>query len=125
MMSKPKVGSLFSGIGGIDLGFEQAGFEVVWANDMDAAACKTYRHNFPNTHLIEGDVRDIDPCTLSDIDVLIAGFPCQPFSIIGAKEGFNHETQGTLFFEIERILKDKKPSAQGEGFKRNEFLSLT
>ena len=52
MISKPKVGSLFSGIGGIDLGFEQAGFEVVWANDMDAAACKTYRHNFPNIHLI-------------------------------------------------------------------------
>jgi DNA (cytosine-5)-methyltransferase 1 len=52
MMSKPKVGSLFSGIGGIDLGFEQAGFEIAWANDVDAAACKTYRHNFPDIHLI-------------------------------------------------------------------------
>ncbi len=55
-----KVGSLFSWIGGIDHGFEQAGIEIAWANDMDPAACKTYRYNFPNTYLIEGDVRDID-----------------------------------------------------------------
>ena len=73
-MDKVMVGSLFSGIGGIDLGFEQAGFEIAWANDLDTAACKTYRNNFPNTVLIEGDVRNINPHTLSDIDVLIAGF---------------------------------------------------
>ena len=51
-----KVGSLFSGIGGIDLGFKQAGFEITWANEKDPAACKTYRHNFPDTNLIEGDI---------------------------------------------------------------------
>ena len=108
MMSKPKVGSLFSGIGGIDLGFKQAGFEIAWANDMDASACKTYRHNFPNTYLIEGDVRNIDPCTLPDIDVLTAGFPCQPFSIMGYRRGFK-DPRGNLFFEISRFIDIKRP----------------
>ena len=103
-----RVGSLFSGIGGIDLGFEQAGFEIGWANDMDASACKTYRHNFPNTQLIEGDVRDIDPRTLPDIDVLVAGFPCQPFSIMGYRRGFK-DPRGNLFFEISRFIDIKRP----------------
>ena len=103
-----QVGSLFSGIGGIDLGFEQAGFEIAWANDMDASACKTYRHNFPNTHLIESDVRDIDPRTLPDIDVLVAGFPCQPFSIMGYRRGFK-DPRGNLFFEISRFIDIKRP----------------
>lgn len=107
-MDKVKVGSLFSGIGGIDLGFEQAGFEIAWANDLDAAACKTYRNNFPNTILIEGDVRNIDPHTLSDIDVLIAGFPCQPFSVMGYRRGFN-DPRGNLFFEIVRFIDIKQP----------------
>ena len=108
MMSKPKVGSLFSGIGGIDLGFEQVGFDIVWANDIDAAACKTYRYNFPNTYLIEGDVRDVDPRTLPDIDVLVAGFPCQPFSIMGYRRGFK-DPRGNLFFEISRFIDLKRP----------------
>ena len=103
-----RVGSLFSGIGGIDLGFEQAGFEIAWANDMDASACKTYRHNFPNTQLIEGDVLDIDPRTLPDIDVLVAGFPCQPFSIMGYRRGFK-DPRGNLFFEISRFIDIKRP----------------
>ena len=55
-----KVGSLFAGIGGIDLAFEQAGFKIAWANEIDSDACKTYRHNFPNTKLIEGDIRSLD-----------------------------------------------------------------
>lgn len=103
-----KIGSLFSGIGGLDLGFEQAGFEIAWANEIDSAACKTYRYNFPNTHLIEGDVRDIDPCTLPDIDVLTAGFPCQPFSIMGYRRGFK-DPRGNLFFEISRFIDIKRP----------------
>ena len=103
-----KVGSLFSGIGGIDLGFEQAGFEIAWANDIDADACKTYRYNFPQTHLIEGDVRDIDPHALPDVDVLVAGFPCQPFSIMGYRRGFK-DPRGNLFFEISRFIDIKRP----------------
>lgn len=109
-MDKVKVGSLFSGIGGIDLGFEQAGFEIAWANDLDAAACKTYRNNFPNTLLIKGDVRNIDPHTVSDIDVLIAGFPCQPFSVMGYRRGFS-DPRGNLFFEIAKFIDEKKPRA--------------
>ena len=103
-----RVGSLFSGIGGIDLGFEQAGFEIAWANDMDTAACKTYHYNFPNTQLIEGNVCNIDPCVLSDIDVLVAGFPCQPFSIMGYRRGFQ-DPRGNLFFEISRFIDIKRP----------------
>ena len=71
----PSVCSLFSGIGGIDLGFIQAGFDIVWANEMDAAACRTYRHNFPNTNLIEGDIKRIATSDIPDCDVLTAGFP--------------------------------------------------
>lgn len=107
-MDKVKVGSFFSGIGGIDLGFEQAGFEIAWANDFDAAACKTYRNNFPSIILIEDDVRNINPCALSDIDVLVAGFPCQPFSVMGYRRGFN-DPRGNLFFEIARFIDVKRP----------------
>ena len=103
-----KVGSLFSGIGGIDLGFEQAGFEIAWANEVDAAACKTYRHNFPNTLLIKGDIRNINPDDLPDIDVLVAGFPCQPFSVMGYQRGFK-DPRGNLFFEIARFIDAKTP----------------
>lgn len=103
-----KVGSLFSGIGGIDLGFEQAGFEIAWANEKDPAACKTYRHNFPDINLIEGDIQDLDPEKLDDIDVLVAGFPCQPFSVMGYQRGFK-DPRGNLFFEIARFVDVKRP----------------
>ena len=66
-----RVGSLFSGIGGIDLGFEQAGFNIAWAIEKDAAACKTYRFNFPNVNLIEKDIRNVIAETLEKIDVLV------------------------------------------------------
>ena len=103
-----RIGSLFSGIGGIDLGFEQAGFEIAWANDIDAEACKTYGYNFPNTHIIKGDVRDLNPRELPDVDMLIAGFPCQPFSIMGYRRGFK-DPRGNLFFEISRFIDIKRP----------------
>lgn len=103
-----KIGSLFAGIGGIDLGFEQAGFETVWANEIDADACKTYRQNFPNVHLIECDVRHLDVSTLPYVDVLTAGFPCQPFSVCGQQNGFN-DSRGNLFFEIMRIADALQP----------------
>ena len=104
----PSVCSLFSGIGGIDLGFIQAGFDIVWANEMDAAACRTYRHNFPNTNLIEGDIKRIATSEIPDCDVLTAGFPCQPFSIAGLQKGFK-DRDGNLFFEITRIIDAKRP----------------
>lgn len=83
-----KVGSLFSGIGGIDLGFAQARFEICWANEIDLDACKTYRLNFPSTRLIEGDIKDIEPCSLELVDVITAGFPCQSFSVCGNQKRF-------------------------------------
>lgn len=103
-----KVASLFSGIGGIDLGFQQAGFEIVWANEMDAAACRTYRYNFPNANLIEGDIKKISEDIIPDFEVLVAGFPCQPFSIAGLQKGFK-DRDGNLFFEITRIIEKKSP----------------
>ena len=104
-----KVCSLFSGIGGIDLGFQQAGFDIVWANEFDCDAAKTYRYNFGNSHLVESDIRSIDACTIPDFDVLVAGFPCQPFSSLGKKKGFE-DPRGSLFFEIARIVETKRPS---------------
>ena len=65
----PSVCSLFSGIGGIDLGFQQAGFDIVWANEIDCAACKTYRYNFENAPLVEGDIHKISAENIPDFDV--------------------------------------------------------
>ena len=97
------VGSLFSGIGGIDLGFQQAGFNVVWANEIDKDACKTYRLNFPSTTLIENDIRTVDANSLPKVDIITAGFPCQSFSVCGNQKGFC-DNRGNLFFEIMRIV---------------------
>ena len=103
------VGSLFSGIGGIDLGFMQAGFDIAWANEFDRDAAKTYRHNFGGEHLVERDIKSVKSEDIPDFDVLVAGFPCQPFSIAGKQKGFD-DPRGNLFFEIARIVKDKRPS---------------
>lgn len=104
----PDICSLYSGIGGIDLGFIQAGFDVVWANEIDSAACKTYRHNFKDDCLVEGDIRGISTKEIPDFDVLTAGFPCQPFSIAGLQKGFK-DRDGNHFFEITRIIDAKRP----------------
>ena len=103
-----KVCSLFSGIGGIDLAFQQAGFDIVWANEFDKDAATTYRHNFGNEQLVEKDIRRVNVDEIPDFDVLVAGFPCQPFSIMGFRKGFN-DPRGNLFFEIARIAEAKKP----------------
>ena len=100
---------LFAGIGGIRLGFESVGGNCVFSSEWDKLAAKTYAANFDETPA--GDITKIPSTDIPDFDILLGGFPCQPFSILGDKEGFNHETQGTLFFDIERILKDKKPPA--------------
>lgn len=100
---KMKVGSLFSGIGGIDIGFHNAGFEIAWANEIDKAACKTYKHNFADTKLIECDIKELEAKVLEKVDILTAGFPCQPFSIMGYQRGFKDQ-RGNLFFEILRFV---------------------
>lgn len=102
------VGSLFAGIGGIELGFEQSGFRILWANEMDSDACKTYQLNFPNVKLIEGDVRKIDTYALRPVDIITAGFPCQPFSVCGQKKGLQ-DNRGNLFFEIMRVVDVLQP----------------
>lgn len=110
MASEIRVGSMFAGIGGICLGFKQAGANVVWANEIDKDACKTYRANFGNEYLIECDIKAVPPETIPELDILTAGFPCQAFSIAGNREGFDDE-RGNLFFEIIRIMKAKMPKA--------------
>ena len=100
---------LFAGIGGIRLGFESVGGICVFSSEFDEDACKTYEANFGEHP--SGDITKIDANSIPDFDILLGGFPCQAFSIIGKKEGFANETCGTLFFDIERILKAKKPPA--------------
>ena len=100
---------LFAGIGGIRLGYQAQGGKCVFSSEWDSAAAKTYYANFGERPF--GDIQKINPKSIPDFDILLAGFPCQPFSIIGDKEGFKHETQGTLFFNIESILLAKKPKA--------------
>ena len=99
---------LFAGIGGIRLAFDSAGGKCVFASEWDQAAQKTYAANF--NHHPKGDIIQIPSSEIPDHDILTAGFPCQPFSIIGQGKGFA-DTRGTLFFEIERILRDKQPHA--------------
>lgn len=100
---------LFAGIGGIRLGFESAGGKCVFSSEFDEDACKTYEANFGEHPA--GDITKIAASDIPNFDILLAGFPCQAFSIIGKKEGFANETCGTLFFDIERILKEKRPPA--------------
>ncbi len=100
---------LFAGIGGIRLGFESVGGKCVFSSEFDEAACRTYEANFGEYP--SGDITKILASDIPDFDILLGGFPCQAFSIIGKKEGFENETCGTLFFEIERILKEKRPKA--------------
>lgn len=100
---------LFAGIGGIRLGFESVGGKCVFSSEIDETACKTYEANFGEHP--SGDITKIEAKDIPDFDILLGGFPCQAFSIIGKMEGFENETCGTLFFEIERILEEKKPKA--------------
>jgi len=104
---------LFAGIGGIRIGFEKAGFKTVFANDFDKQ-CKTiYDLNFKDSKLIVEDIKKIGIDDLPEFDFLLAGFPCQAFSIAGYREGFEDKKgRGNLFFDIEKILRKRKP----EGF---------
>lgn len=97
---------LFCGIGGIRIGMESQGFECVMSCDINVECQKTYKANFNEWPL--GDITKISEKDVPDHDILCAGFPCQPFSISGKKKGFE-DTRGTLFFDICRIIKEKKP----------------
>ena len=102
---------LFAGIGGFRIAMQNLGGKCVFSSEWDAAAQKTYLANFgdlPYGDITKPEIKDAIP---DGFDILCAGFPCQPFSIIGDKEGFQHMTQGNLFFDIETILRDKKPQA--------------
>ena len=99
--------SFFAGIGGTCLGFKQAGVNVIWANEYDKNACETYRNNIKNTKLIQEDIKNLDIDAIPKTDILIAGFPCQAFSLAGKKGGFNDE-RGKLFFNLLDIIKSKK-----------------
>lgn len=81
---------------------------MIWANDIDKYACITYRSNFPTVELVEGDIQSIDSNNIPECDIITAGFPCQPFSIAGYQRGLN-DPRGRLFYEIVRIVHDKKP----------------
>ncbi len=103
-----KIIDLFAGIGGIRLGFENHNCNCVFSSEFDKYCQKVYADNFGEEPF--GDINDIDPKDIPDHDILLAGFPCQPFSIAGKGLGFS-DTRGTLFFNIEQILKEKKPQA--------------
>jgi DNA (cytosine-5)-methyltransferase 1 len=110
---------LFAGIGGIRKGFEAHGGRCVWTSEWDKYSVQTYKANFPDCHEIAGDITKVDAANIPDHDVLLGGFPCQPFSLAGVSKknalgklhGFLDETQGTLFFDVARIIDQKRPKA--------------
>ncbi len=110
-MNKYKVGGLFAGIGGICQGFKNTNrCHVVWSNELDKNACITYKENHKNTLLVEDDVKNLSKNNLENIDILTAGFPCQPFSQAGHGKGFEDE-RGKLFFEVARLIDELQPKA--------------
>ena len=107
-MRNPTVVSLFAGAGGMDLGFQKAGFEIIWANDFDKDSVDTYKKNF-GSHIVLGDIKDIPSSDIpNNPDVVIGGFPCQGFSINNKKRSMDDE-RNHLYKEMLRIIKDKKP----------------
>ena len=114
---KLKFADLFAGIGGMRLAFEANDCTCVYSSEYNKFCQKTYQENFKD--LPDGDITLVDASKIPDHDILVAGFPCQPFSIAGVSEnnslgratGFAHKTQGTLFFEVCRVLKEKQPRA--------------
>lgn len=111
MQNKIRFIDLFAGIGGIRLGFEgqDNNTECVFSSEWDKFAQKTYEANF--SQIPAGDITKIKASEIPNFDVLLAGFPCQPFSAIGKREGFKNKAQGTMFFEVLRILKYHMPKA--------------
>lgn len=110
---------LFAGIGGTRLGLESIGGKCVWTSEWDKHSQQTYAANFPGEHAVHGDIREVAAEDIPKFDMLVGGFPCQPFSIagvskknsLGTPHGFECKTQGTLFFEVARILDHHRPAA--------------
>lgn len=102
-----KVCSLFSGCGGLDLGFIKAGFDVIWANDIDHFSVQSYKANI-GEHINHSDINSINLNDIPEHDLLVAGFPCQPFSIMGKEQGFE-DHRGSLFFRICKIIESHQP----------------
>ena len=100
---------LFAGIGGFRIALESMGGRCVFSSEIDEHACEMYKANFGDDPYC--DITKLDPSTIPDFDILCAGFPCQSFSICGKQKGFIDETRGTLFFDVVRILKKKRPKA--------------
>ena len=104
-----KIASFFSGAGGLDLGFKQAGFDIIFANEFDKDIWSTYEYNHPETLLDKRSITLIDECEVPDCDGIIGGPPCQSWSEAGSRRGIE-DKRGQLFFDFIRILKSKKPS---------------
>ena len=102
------VGSLFAGVGGIDLGFQKSGFRLDWANEIDENACQTYQENFRHK-IVCDDIKNLETNKFS-ADVLVAGFPCQAFSIAGYRKGLK-DKNGAVYFDLVKVISDVKPKA--------------
>lgn len=104
---KFKAASLFAGMGGFCTAFKNKGFEISWANENNTFATRTYKHNYPDVNLLTESISELSVTRdrLEPVDVLTAGFPCQPFSVAGDKQGFS-DKRGLLFFEIIRLIKE-------------------
>jgi len=110
-MVKPRVASLFAGIGGICLGFKEAGADIIYANEIDSYACQTYRHNFNGApYLVQDDVYNQHLSDLDNVDIIAAGFPCQAFSIAGYRKGFADD-RGVLYTQVDRLINECHPKA--------------
>ncbi|MEG2669653.1 MAG: DNA cytosine methyltransferase [Oscillospiraceae bacterium] len=106
-----KCASFFAGVGGIDKGFEKAGFQTVYANEFDENAANTFKANFPNVKVDVCDIKNLDVVKdIPNFDIMLAGFPCQAFSIAGYRQGFDDEKgRGNLFFDLLKIIEKRKP----------------
>lgn len=106
-MQTMRVVSLFSGVGGLDLGFIRKGHKVLWANDVDPDAVATYRANVGN-HIVEADIRDISTDDIPECDIVVGGFPCQGFSMANTKR-HSSDSRNSLYLEMLRVIRAKKP----------------
>ena len=116
-----KIVSFFSGAGGLDLGFQNAGFKIIWANEYDPAIYPTFKRNFPNTALDTRSIEEIRPDEVPDCDGIIGGPPCQSWSVAGARRGMK-DSRGQLFINYVNIIKEKRPNFFLRQWSRNFFI---